>query len=733
MGKSSREKKERKDKIERGEIVKPEKPETGIVSICKTLIFIGTGLALFTPLLVNSKFFFPFVGPKSIYFMGLVEIIFAVWLILLIFSKKYRPKFNALLAALVLFVSVLILSAVLGEDFSRSFWSKYERMTGLLMSFHLLAFFLVISSTFRKKADWFKIFSISIFVAVVTSIISLSAKAGIDVMGKAFPMRGGATIGNSSFLATYLLFNVFLALYLFLKTKAGFKVFAGISLGITTIALLLSTGRAAILSFLGGLVLLFLFWLIFCNKEKIRFAGIFFLAIFTFGALGVMYFSLQPDSFVYQKMVQMATQSRIVVWQAGWNGFLDRPWLGWGPENFELAFTKYFNPHLFLPEYGGEIWFDRAHNIVVDTLVATGIVGLLSYLGIFLASFYALWKRYFQQKADFWLAGIFSVILISYSVQNLTVFDMVNSYLMLFLVLGFIASQKDVSQNYESGSRDYAGHGVFLKKALTGIVLITFSFSFFVFVIQPLRTDAYAIKAIREQSPQERISLYEKTLSISQTGKYQLREFFSDSAINFFLSAGGEKIPKEDVAEEFDFISKELEKSIQSSPLDFRACLKLGRLYSIWANFDLSKSSQAEEVLNRAMEISQDNQQVYWFLAQAKVNQKDYQEALSLAEKAIELEPKLLQSHKIMIQIAMLSGDIEKTKELAQKGLEAARERINSFPQKLDYHKDAIMFAEILGNKEIAKKLAQEAVEINSAWASEFKNILEEPEEQTEE
>ena len=133
MGKRSREKRERR---ERGDIEpQKEKQRQAIrpVMICKGIIWLGTALILFTPLVISGKFFFPFVGPKSLYFMALAEIIFAAWLILIIFEPKYRPRFNLLLAALILFVGCLILSSIFGEDFSRSFWSKYERMTGLLM------------------------------------------------------------------------------------------------------------------------------------------------------------------------------------------------------------------------------------------------------------------------------------------------------------------------------------------------------------------------------------------------------------------------------------------------------------------------------------------------------------------------------------------------------------------------------------------------------------------------
>lgn len=671
MGKRSREKRERR---EREEIQPGREKEEGISPILVGIIRWATYLVLFAPLIISGQYFFPFVGPKSIFFMGLVEIIFFTWLFLIVFNPKYRPHPlrgypNILSIALILFLVVLILSTVFGADISRSFWSKYERMTGLLMWFHLFAFFLAISSTFKEKSDWFKIFGVSIFAAILMSLISLVVKANPSAAGMLAASRGGATIGNSSFMGTYLLFNIFLALYLIFKTAGGLRIYSGISLAIISIALFLSDARAAIFSLLGGLVLLFLLWLIFCKKGSLKFAGIFLLLIFIIGVLGLMYFSSQPDSFVYQKFVQMASKSRIVVWEMAWKGFLDHPWLGWGPENFELVFTKYFHPSLFLSEYGGEIWFDRAHNIVFDTLVASGIFGMIFYLGIFATTFYFLLKKFLQQKIDFLILGPFSVILISYFVQNLTVFDMVNSYLMFFLVLGFIGSialTKEVSNQPAASPPKGTPHS--LNPWIAVIILIFFCFSFFKFVIQPIKADAYTIDAIRSPDPKERVSLYKKTLNTSPVGKYQIREMFADTAINFIQSEAAKNVLIDDLKLELDFVSEELEKSIQESPLDFRAYLKLGKVYNIYGLIDPSKIPQAETVLEKALELSPANQQTYWELAQTRVYQGKFNEALSLAEKAVTLEPRVGQSHLIVIQVAKIMGDYE----LAQKKVEEA-------------------------------------------------------------
>ena len=96
------------------------------------------------------------------------------------------------------------------------------------------------------------------------------------------------------------------------------------------------------------------------------------------------------------------------------------------------------------------------------------------------------------------------------------------------------------------------------------------------------------------------------------------------------------------------------------------------------------KLARAEEILKKAIEVSPTNQQGYWALAQTKLYQGRFKEALSLAEKALSLEPKLLQSHLIVIQIAKIMGD-----------------------------------------KDLVQRKAQEAIEINPDWEADIKKILE--------
>ena len=663
MGKKSREKKDRKE----GLSVKPEKAyyNDTAVPIWVRIIELGTYLILFTPFIVRSNGFFPFVGPKSIYFMALVEIVFFAWLILIINYKEYRPRFNAVFAALALYLAVFAASTFFSIDPSRSFWSKFERMTGLLMQIHLFAFFLAISSTFRKYMDWIRLFYVSVSMGLIMSILSILSNAGVNILGSlSSASRGGVTLGNTSFLATYLLFNVFLALYLFIKSNEGLKIFSGFSFITIAIALVLSTGRAAAISFAGGLFLLFFLWLAFCGKNKWKLLGKIVLIIGVISTLIIGYLALQQDSFVYEKLVKLATKSRYAVGEIAYKSFEERPILGWGPENFELVFSKHYNPSLPLPEYGGEVWFDRAHNIILDTLVTTGILGFLSYLIVFGAAFYVLWKKFLLGRINFWTTGTISVLLIAYFIQNITVFDMISSYMMLFLVLAFVA-QLAIPEDIGEYGKEF---GRTTKKVLTLTVFLLFIPLFFYFVIGQYNSNIYIIKSMRSTDDiQTRIFWAQKALASSPVGKYQIRNTLA-SALLHRIERG--KVSEGDVKEEFDFLAAELNKTIQASPLDFRTYLTLGQLYNAYSRFDNKKIVLAENILNQALAMSPSNQQVYWALAQTKLLQNNKDEAILLAEKAVEVEPRVARSHLILIQVVQIAGDLKLAKEKAIEAVE---------------------------------------------------------------
>jgi hypothetical protein len=213
MGKKSSQKKKRREEQEDFPIEK--RPKGNISKIEKFCVFVfysSVYLMLLTPLLVGESMIFPFVGLKGLYLMALIEISVATGIFLIIYSPKYRVKKDGLFIAIGFFILVMTLATILGVDPQNSFWSKFERMSGLLMWLHLFGFFIV-ARAILKKNDWLRIFFASIIISIVVCIYFWLNNAGVKNLPVGY---NGSTVGNSSFLATYLLFNLF-----FTKKNSG--------------------------------------------------------------------------------------------------------------------------------------------------------------------------------------------------------------------------------------------------------------------------------------------------------------------------------------------------------------------------------------------------------------------------------------------------------------------------------------------------------------------------------
>jgi O-antigen ligase len=609
----------------------PAKKISGSLSMKNFLLnFIKIGIfcVLLTPFVYYKNFYFPYVGPKSLYFMAVTQLVFFAWVVLAKKYPEYRPNLKGTTLFLFLFLAAISLSALLGVNPSLSFWSKFERMTGVLMWLHLVGFYLAASAVMQRK-DWLRIFGASAGFGVLMGLLSVLKK---------YPgMRGGGTLGNDSFFGTYLLINIFLAVYLFfMAVKKGNRsklllIFSGSSFLALAYFLFKSAANAAQISFLGGLVLLFCLWLAASKKKIIRLTGLVFLLFLVLGGLVVVIATTQKNSSAYSVMVDRFSKTtidaRLVIWDIAYKSFFDRPLLGYGPENFEYAFIRYYYPCLGA-SCGSSVWFDRAHNIIFDRLSSTGMLGLITYLALFASAIIFLWKGFFNNKIGFSEAGVFTALIAAYFIQNLTVFDMIASLMLIMLVLAFI----DSTLAKKKDGKEEALGGFFLA-ALAGVFFICFT----QFIVNPASAGHSVIVTLKSPfGSVARLDNYQKTLGLSPMGQYQIRHFFAQAFLNEEKKG---KLSQEAKVKELEALTAELEKSINETPADYKSYYMLSQLYILWSSFDDSKITMAENASAQMIALSPANQKGYWMLAQVRLYQNRVNDAYDLAKKAYDLEP----------------------------------------------------------------------------------------------
>jgi O-antigen ligase/cytochrome c-type biogenesis protein CcmH/NrfG len=601
----------------------------------------GTYLALFTPMVFSRSFFFPFIVPKTVFFRIIVDILLIAYVFLVVANRKYLPKITPLKIAVSIFILVtLFTSLITGYNPAKSFWSVFERMTGILTFLHLFAFFVILTSVFREKKQWEKILTVSAIVGALICFNVWTSTEGVT--------RGGGSLGNTSFMAGYLLFNIFFTLILLL-TKEGLG-----RLGYAALLIILVLGlfisqepcRGAILALAIALVFLALGYLGFRvftsgkNSYKKGFV-VFIIALFLIG-VGLLQTDYMKDKI--QKLWDSSSiQSRIVVWHISWEGWKERFWLGWGEDNFSTTFSKHYDPVLPLTR---DMWYDRAHNIVLDVGVSSGIVGLVSYLGIFAVATIGLLKaipRLVNKRNVFFLLGMVA-LLISYFAQNIWVFDMISSYAMLFLSLAFIdflafpPKQEDAKEDSESISPFSLG--------LASLLILASLLAIFFGNIQPARASMFIIKGL-SSAPREAIASFESALAASPISIYETPEQFSHTVINLAQTITGTEQNQAVFEQGFQSAEMALQKIIEKDPGNYRARLFLGEyynnLYQVTSNtkfLDL-----AEDALKKSLEFSPRNQQSFWGLGQTMLFEKKDSEAIKYFQDAIALEPTFAQSH----------------------------------------------------------------------------------------
>lgn len=451
-------------------------------------------VAVFAVVIVMDSIFFPFIGGKDWFFRFAIELSLIAALLYWAFEartgeikdrlKKLFKK--PLVIAVTVFVGAFLLACLFGYDMHAAFWSNYERGEGGFQMIHYYLFFLLLAFLFRDEKDWRRIFGFSLCAAVIMIGYGLLANFGVTsyigpYTGSTIPTgwfhklvdgRFEGSLGNPAYVAPYLMFAMFFAAYLWIMAWREKRATKMVSYGYGALILVLlfffylSQTRGAELGLAAGLFVLILFF-IYIGRGSWRKWSLIALALFIIG--GGTVFSLRNSSLVQTlpggRLLQISlsdptAQTRLWVWGEAWQGFLERPILGWGPENFTAVYDEHFNPNFFVPGQNTETWFDRAHSVFFDYLSETGIIGFLSYLGIFAVFFWEFFKTHRRKVRSIVLAGIVLAIPVAYLGQGIAIFDVFPMYLSLFLFLAFatyfLGAARSAAENAENHSQNHA-------------------------------------------------------------------------------------------------------------------------------------------------------------------------------------------------------------------------------------------------------------------------------------
>ncbi len=411
----------------------------------------------FTPLIVDKSVFAPYVSGESIFIRGILVIVSVLFLINFFYKKEFKSEVvekvnkiirNPLFISISVFIFVVIVSTIFAVDKYGAFWGNLERAEGLVGLIFFFSFFVFSLLIFEKK-DWLSFFKLILIVTLVLVIKEfIQYQGGLE--------RPNSFVYNPTFLAGYLLFSIFSSIIVFKESiqskgliEKGWKYLSIIVIILSVIGIFLTQTRGSILGLAVGFTSILIYGVvkgrgISYKKFNLRKISIIILCcIFVFGA----FFTVTRKSEFWQKVPGISrvavissedatTNTRLLTAKLSLEAVnpaknnIKKLLIGWGPENFTLAYQKYLNPLQFKYETN---WFDRAHNKIFDVLVMSGILGLVAYL--------ALWFYFFKfilRKKEFSLVNTGLLFVgVSFLVHLLFIFDHITTYIPFFAVLSF--------------------------------------------------------------------------------------------------------------------------------------------------------------------------------------------------------------------------------------------------------------------------------------------------------
>ena len=618
--------------------------------ILRNIVFAGLFLVPFVPFLVSSSFFFPFVTTKAFAWRIIVEVIFATWVLLALLDANYRPKRSIILYSIFAFLIIIGLADIFGTAPAKSFWSNFERMEGFISLLHLGVFFIVISSVF-KEIDWKRWWNASLiasFLMVGYCVLQILGLKTINQGG----VRVDGTLGNAIYLAVYMLFHMFMAtLFLWREWRnVTLRWIYGLLILAQGFILYFTATRGAILGLIGGLFVIAL--LNIRNRESLlmKKASVALLSLLVVVIGGFLL--VKDTTFVRNNQVlsrfsslntgELKTQGRYFVWPMAIEGWKEKPILGWGQENFNFIFQEHYRPEMFRLEP----WFDRAHNIFLDWLVAGGLVGLTAYMFLYFSMLYLIWWR--SPSFSYTEKSIITGLIAAYFFHNFFVFDHLISYILFFSLLAYVHHVN------ESGSSwDRVITPIQSRVALPIITMLLISGIYFI-NIKPIIANTSLLEAFKiiQTSGDMNVAAenYRKAYEWSYLGRTEVIEHTAANTAVILTS----NISIEEKNAFFSFVRDAITKQEEDKSLETDA------RYQLLAGSFFSTTGLLEEALahlNKAQELMPNKQQVYFEIGSAYINNEKPLLALEAFKRAYDLAPEYFDAKQAYLLGAIYAGD----------------------------------------------------------------------------
>ncbi|MEX0910243.1 MAG: O-antigen ligase family protein, partial [Candidatus Paceibacterota bacterium] len=584
-----------------------------------------------------------------------------LWVGYALFKRKHLIVWRnqwLILSGGILFLS-LCLSSFLGIYLEKSLWSDILRSSGLIFLTHL-ALFSVMMSIVLKYEDWFLIRRAITISAGIYGFLTLIGTQGLGFEGNFLWVDlslPAITLGNTTFAGVFLLLTLVVGIIEMNKSwedrkwrkiigvSLGLVVFSPIMMGVdwlmspmqwieSPLGILGSARASSATMFIGGMFIAG--WLLISRYlrsfQYIKYVkGVWAALFIVFIVVGVgLLFT--PGSLVQEEYIEQSTAARIIIWESSWEAFKDRPIIGWGPENFNSSVERFHDKRLYLKENIGEVWFDRAHNVIMDTLVTRGLVGIIAlflFAFVFLGVIGWLYKR---EKIGELEAVILAAFIPAHFLQLQTGFDTIASYTLIAFLVGYVLwlSRGDF---YES--RDIFNKGI-------AVILLIFSIGSLIFIgVGEFRRQLALKEVFIITGAQKQLDV--TNLALSRISDWEGLRLTSSSFIkgSFFAMAQYDLDASQtaNIQKTAEVYSQHYLQYLNINPNHYRANMNYAYLLLFKTIMGDVKLDEAQEVVTKSYDLSPNNPLTYGMDALVALYGGDIERAQQKVGEMLALDP----------------------------------------------------------------------------------------------
>lgn len=593
------------------------------------LVMLLAAAAFIIPLAATTSVSWPFSLPKLLLLGVFSALSLIVWCRRWL-KGEVSVRWSPLLAPLAFLLGWFMLSTAFSVHMPTSILGKYGRYDGLLTFLSYLALFWVAFQHDWTQRDVSWLVTAALAGAGLVSIYALPQAVGLEFVNwgnVTFESnRAFSTFGNPSLLAGYLVLVLFTALGWGLRGAIlGWSVGA-----LSGVALLVTLTRGGWLAAAVGLAFLVAGLI---RAGRFRFAwktvATVLVLLFVVGLAVITFSATRPGAVSLPNRLRQVTSQggtvaeRFEIWKAATGATMARPLLGWGPDNFRVAFAEHKTPR-YVRTSGPAQLQDNAHNYLLQLAVTSGIPAAVLFTVFLTWSIWVITTRALASK-NLLMLGV-AAGLVGYAIDILFTVNVVGGAFLFWLLLGMALSRSTPFGGGVAVAKLYRTIAVviLLPVALVLAVAPTFEFA-----ADYYRTRAVSI--VTSVSLAAALPDFEQAFALNpwlDRYHFQLGDMYFSSALESRQSA------------DFELGRRQFTEARSVNPLEVDNLLFLAQIDILaWENEAGGDLGRAETALNELMTVEPLSVPARYFSALVLSSEGDDVKATALLKEALDIYP----------------------------------------------------------------------------------------------